>query len=343
VDLAPPAQPDVLELDRYYWYSNADFGDVVPAVHCSAPTYFILPQHQRASKVDAMVSLLLRPPLNVNIGQLFADALQHRLQSFDIDLELRPNHALRPGDVQHVESVGIALALVVAQGLPLQRAPLQGSKALGRLERVCNDGVLIMHRWWLWDGKRSSARLHLFPSASETTIHNHTASFASFNVSGEYEHAVWRIDASQGSHEASKRSSDGALAEPEIHDGRLVRDVVYKHVANHAYFLSSDRFHTVAVPPGQLEPTLTLFYKDLTRGSPSHVLRPLDGESGTTEAPPRIGRSTEMPETDPEIINRVYATMESCLRSSAASLHLQGPLATLTLHSASAVHQGLTT
>lgn len=40
-----------------------------------------------------MVRLLSRPLPAVNIGQLFADALAHRLQSFKGDLALHPNHA----------------------------------------------------------------------------------------------------------------------------------------------------------------------------------------------------------------------------------------------------------
>jgi hypothetical protein len=153
----------------------------------------------------------------------------------------------------------------------------------------CGTGITAQHGW-----------LHLFPNAAETTIHNHTATFVSFNG--------W--------------SPDGALADPEVRPGRLGHDVVYQHVRNHAYFLSSDRFHAVTVPTSAAAqgPTLTPFYKDLTSSGPSYVLRTGDTSGETEPPPPRIGGSTETPETDPVVINEVYATMERCLRASVAAL-----------------------
>jgi hypothetical protein len=303
-------------------------------IHVGAPTAALLAEDVAAPRRAAMVALLASPPPLVSVGHLFADALAHRLRTMEGDLAQRQRHAMRPDDVQHAEAVAIALALMVAQGVPLQRGRLPSSTRPTRLEAIYNDSVLVMHRYWLWDGRHSAARLHLFPDASETYIHNHRSNFVSTNLGGAYEHATWRIDESApGRYEICTRHRDGGLSEPQERPGSVTCDSKFWHPANHSYFLSSSRLHTVAVPKASsaqgTSPTLTLFYKDNTASDGTYMVRALSSPGDADAAapvPPRVTTSSEVPVLDDKEADRVYAAMEACLRASAAALRLAGPL-----------------
>ena len=123
--------------------------------------------------------LHLRPldilPVFFGVLVVFHDSLRERKE------ETHGPHGhtrLAAADVPHVERIGQMLLLYVLAGGRLSRR--------GECRRVYNGSELVLWRYNLVssDDLPISIRLHLFPNAAETYIHNHKSSFISMCMLG---------------------------------------------------------------------------------------------------------------------------------------------------------------
>lgn len=235
-------------------------------------------QAQRMTPFEAaaLAALLAAPPRPLALAQLFRKALDAELRSVAALVARRPRRNLVADDCGAAEAIALAVAHMVSGGLGLSADLL--------VENVSNDTHLVLHRVTLFDertttgGSGLTVRLHLFPDASETYVHNHGGNFLSTCIAGAYEHATWAVGG-EGAHSVRIRDSNGKLA-PRADCAQAV-DVaaVFTHEAGNTYFINNTTFHTVSVcgrtRDGGPLPTLTLLVKDtMTAGVPSLVLVP---------------------------------------------------------------------
>lgn len=91
-----------------------------------------------------MVSLFSTPPSRDTLGSIFADALQFRLREFNSVVSRRLDGRLQPTDFSHVDLIGKALCLMIAEGHKLSRE--------STVDRILNDDVLVrLVCTWLTD------------------------------------------------------------------------------------------------------------------------------------------------------------------------------------------------
>jgi hypothetical protein len=150
---------------------------------------------------------------------------------------------------------------------------------------------LVMWRYYLFDSDSLQIRLHLFPSAAETYIHNHKTNFISMALHGKYTHSTWNIQAyKEEKHYERNRNSDGTLTDAILSNGKIELTNQFQHVTGNVYFLSSSCYHVVHVESQEgiaksRDPSkatfVSIFVKDKSPNSiPTKILIPLTEESG---------------------------------------------------------------
>jgi hypothetical protein len=192
----------------------------------------------------------------------------HRLLALDAKVHASQSKAITSDDMPQVHLIANALALSVAEGVGLDER---------KCETVYNEidgsNQILMLRYSLFvdaDAQQAfgrpaatEVRLHFFPNAAETYIHNHRSNFISTCLFGGYTHYIWQINADHdqgGVHDECGRDSKGALTARVEHPGSCSVLEVYRHVVGNTYFLHNQAYHTARVTPED-GATLTMFYK----------------------------------------------------------------------------------
>lgn len=210
------------------------------------------------------------------ISSTLVDAVQFRCKSLELELSNRtpePN-VLKPRDLGAVKKIAFALALYVHCGGQLSD--------LCTLQKVTNNSTIVMYRWKLFTSEGLEIRLHLFPSASETYIHNHRNNVMSYCFFGSYTHTIWSIsDNDDGSnHQELIRLPSGHINHIGIKPGAVVSTGTFTHSPGQNYFLDKGTLHTVvataasAVSPSfHFGTVLTLFFRASAADEASHQTR----------------------------------------------------------------------
>jgi len=203
--------------------------------------------------------------------------------------------------------IGHALALQVAMGGSLSERYT--------VERILSGKDVLYWRVVLFDSPHYQARLHLFPNAAETYIHNHRSNFLSMSMHGMYIHTTWQVDQKgDGSYFESLRDEEGNISQKERKKGTLIASDQFYHTANHVYFLESQRCHKVQVPAGGNATVLTLFVRDKTLANPTTKVLELEN---APEEEVDFFQDLEMTGADKTLVQR---KMEDMLRSTARDL-----------------------
>jgi hypothetical protein len=201
-----------------------------------------------------------------------------------------------------VRGIGNAAALMIAAGGGLDATKLTQS--------IYNNEALVMRRFYLYEDQYVQMRLHLFPDAAETYVHNHRTNFISMALAGSYVHQTWQIrngqDASSSPANASPdgrgmgtdwhyertRDSTGALTPRQCVGGSLHMADTFRHDPQHAYFLQNQLFHSVQVE--KVASMLSLFVKDNYQNGGTKVLEPREGDGpASLAALPEVMNSFE--------------------------------------------------
>lgn len=248
--------------------------------------------------VSRMLAVLAVPPRNPALANLFAAALQSTFADLSALVASRPRQNLVADDVGAAEAAALAIAHMAAAGRSIDERAV--------VEDIRNDELLVLRRVTLWSSASIVARLHLFPDASETYVHNHSGNFTSTCFAGSYNHLTWAIGASgTGAHSARTRRPDGELV-PVVggvaHTAALDVDGVFTHEPGNTYFINNATYHTVSLRRAATA-TLTLVIKDrMAGGAPTLVLVPESAPRARAHtdawvkarAAGAVGRSTEV-------------------------------------------------
>ena len=211
------------------------------------------------------------------IFEMYVERLQKTLQR-------RPTSEIWPRDTKLVRQTAEALGKWIKLGGKLDRS--------SRVDVQKNGEKVVMWRYHLVEknpvstarngAKRTGAiiRLHLFPQASETYIHNHKTNFISFLMGGEYFHHIWQVDESKpGNVFRYPRGRGGEQGDEEKLKGQIGHVCSHVHRVSQAYFLNNRIFHTVSVEKntGSTKPehakVLSLFVKDRRVNSGTSILQ----------------------------------------------------------------------
>jgi len=256
-------------------------------------------REQRASRAVSGASL---PSL---FRGVLADALKHRCLALSDRLKERPVPELWASDSTWVRGIGNAAALMIAAGGSLD--------ATKPTQSIYNNEALVIRRYVLYEDQYVQMRLHLFPNAAETYVHNHRTNFISTALAGSYVHQTWQIRNGQGASSSSAsaspdggavvtgtewhyertRDSNGALTERQRVSGSLHMADTFRHDPQHAYFLQNQLFHSVQVE--KEASMLSLFVKDNQQNGGTKVLEPRDGDGpASLAALPEVINSYEI-------------------------------------------------
>jgi hypothetical protein len=323
----------------YYWSDTVDWS-TQPA-SCAGPPknpplassvteseHFVrtlteLWREQRASRAVSGASL---PSL---FRGVLADALKHRCLALSARLKERRVPELWPSDSTWVRGIGNAAALMIAAGGSLD--------ATKPTQSIYNNEALVIRRYSLYEDQYVQMRLHLFPNAAETYVHNHRTNFISTALAGSYVHQTWQIRNGQGASSSSAsaspdggavvtgtdwhyertRDSTGALTERQRVSGSLHMADTFRHDPQHAYFLQNQLFHSVQVE--KEASMLSLFVKDNQQNGGTKVLEPRDGDGpASLAALPEVINSYE--------INLEGAAKQQAIRDIETQLKISGDL-----------------
>ncbi len=252
---------------------------------------------------------------------------------------MRRSGQLIPDDAHHVECVGQALSLMVSAKVHLESV-LDQQQGIESVSNTFDDGseVLLMHRFTVYVGEHVEVRLHLFPDASETYIHNHRGNIISMCMAGSYEHTVWHATPV----DVAGSPPDGAAATPPMYEvmfrdrgvfnrigdpkpGRVTKKSVFTHEPPNVYFLTKESYHTVEVPraaEGTTPKTLTIFVRDAKGAAPSTILRNCDpasdGDQPVASGPKHVGNKVTKLGREESL--KIMAEMEAFLCSTKSLL-----------------------
>eukprot|EP01059_Diplonema_ambulator_P027858 TRINITY_DN46533_c0_g1_i1.p1 TRINITY_DN46533_c0_g1~~TRINITY_DN46533_c0_g1_i1.p1 ORF type:complete len:354 (+),score=75.96 TRINITY_DN46533_c0_g1_i1:69-1130(+) len=132
----------------------------------------------------------------------------------------------------------------------------------------------VMTRLFIHTGKGIDVRLHMFPDATETYIHNHRNNFVSMCLYGSYTHNIWVVSNDGGRHYETARADNGELSPLVQCPGSLLVATSYIHSINKVFFLNKETHHTVETSPtpSPLPGTLTLYVKGKRTDTQTTVL-----------------------------------------------------------------------
>ena len=187
---------------------------------------------------------------------------------------------LLPRDMSNVLRIGDAL-----MAYAFNEGRLDCSNTL---EVVKNDEAVVMWRYHFFESELLSIRLHLFPCAAETYIHNHRSNLISMSLYGTYTHVTWEPRQTKEDRDDSYfkrgRNRDGCLQDRVQCSGSLEPCTTFVHYPQHTFYLDALTYHTVSVSKdaGQM---LTLFVKDKLKGEevPTYVLETGQSQDSSVE------------------------------------------------------------
>ncbi len=152
-----------------------------------------------------------------------------------------PVSRLQPQDMEAVVGIGRALSLFIVAGGRLD------SSSSHLAEVVCNNDMVVIFRYTVFSSDMVEIRLHLFPDAAETYIHNHRSNLISMSLYGDYKHISWSV-LPTGSHTEKVRASSGVMSEAVCCVGDVVESSSFQHCKGQTYFLDTGTYHTVTCP-----------------------------------------------------------------------------------------------
>jgi len=283
-------------------------------------------EHSRSVR-DRMLQLYTGPSVNFFMAEMYRDALMFRIAELQREIEARQIARFAPHDERHGKAIGAALAFMVEAGIGIDAAFDREITP----EVVLNDDQVVMYRITLTEPSASQTiRLHLFLDSSETYIHNHQSNCMSVCLFGGYEHTIWVVDPSVGTHGEKTRSTGGALSEEVLHPGNVTPASIYSHEAGHCYYLSQQSYHTVSIRSRDGAPavvidhggikcaTLSLFFKDFAQGT-TKILVPHDA-TAVQRVPPVVKSGSVHCITDITERERILSAMEACLHTAALAI-----------------------
>jgi hypothetical protein len=245
------------------------------------------------------------------IRDALLDAMKQRCHHLQACIKARKGKQLFPQDLVLIKSIGEAIEVYIYAGGMLDIIP-------GAVHAIKNDDVVVMWRKVLFDSKDVQIRLHMFPNAAETYIHNHRGNLVSMCLHGTYTHCTWNV-CGEGEHNECERDPTGTLSTRVRKPGSLQVAGMFQHVPGHAYYLNSEAYHTVKVdavpavgtsnkPVGE---TLTLFVKDKLCPSvgPGKVLEQVQQDENAERAPVVLNSSENLLEgaERDEVVKRMQA------------------------------------
>jgi len=235
---------------------------------------------------DHVQAPLINDAFLASTRNAYASYIQNQCAALAAVVRQRTPKKLWESDCVDVATLGRSLAFWIQVG-----GHLNPTK---RAENIKNDEVLVMQRLVIYDDDTVQIRLHLFPNAAETYIHNHRTNFISYALFGSYRHVRWDIDKRNASsfYYQRDRAPNGSLSPRKRRPGQLKEGSSFTHNVDNTYYLESQTFHTVTVNDTIAEtPMMTLLVRDSVRNGGTSVLEPVGGTARTTAPPPK--ESTE--------------------------------------------------
>jgi len=255
------------------------------------------------------------PKKSLSLVPLLSDAKDFRILELNKSVGIRQHRRLWPQDQVRLFNLGAALCSYIAAGGTLD--------AKARTDAVRNgDNKVVMWRTVIYDEPKSNVaiRLHLFPNASETWVHNHRCNFASMSLYGSYQHSRWELRELESKDAEScyvfERNPAGGAQFKCTRPGSLYVVDRFVHPPGHAYFLERGSFHTVLVPKQSSSEMLSLYVKDKATGGNTEFLLPSD--KAIEEFRKEID-GVEQPLTDEES-SLVQAKMMEYIRQAAKTI-----------------------